>query len=77
MENVPLIRSLHGRSLGLAAVLSKFKTWDEAISMVNDSKFGLQAGIFTREPKVQQAWDEMKSAAWLLVTYRPIEDNMP
>ena len=29
--------------------------------MVNDSKYGLQAGIFTRDfYKIQQAWDELE-----------------
>jgi acyl-CoA reductase-like NAD-dependent aldehyde dehydrogenase len=61
LENVPLDADLCvEEAFGPAAVLQKFSTWDEAIAMVNDSKFGLQAGIFTRDfYKVQQAWDEM------------------
>ncbi|MDG1835395.1 MAG: aldehyde dehydrogenase family protein, partial [Pseudomonadales bacterium] len=62
MENVPLNQDLCvEEAFGPAAVLQKFSSWDDAISMVNDSKFGLQAGIFTRDfYKVQQAWDEME-----------------
>ncbi len=34
--------------------------FDDAIDQVNDSVFGLQAGIFTRDLyKMQQAWDEL------------------
>lgn len=66
-------------AFGPAAVLSKFSNWDEAIRIVNDSKFGLQAGIFTRDYyKVQQAWDEMDVGGVVLgdvPSYRV--DNMP
>ncbi|MEM8754649.1 MAG: aldehyde dehydrogenase family protein, partial [Pseudomonadota bacterium] len=34
-------------AFGPMAMLTPFKTWDEAMRLVNDSKFGLQAGIFT------------------------------
>ncbi|NBT29876.1 MAG: aldehyde dehydrogenase family protein, partial [Gammaproteobacteria bacterium] len=47
--------------------------------IVNNSKFGLQAGIFTRDYyKVQQAWDEMDVGGVVLgdvPSYRV--DNMP
>ncbi|MGB0412666.1 MAG: aldehyde dehydrogenase family protein [Pikeienuella sp.] len=80
MENVPLDADLCvEEAFGPAAVLQKFSTWDEAISMVNDSKFGLQAGIFTRDfYKVQQAWDEMDVGGVVVgdvPSYRV--DNMP
>ena len=80
MENVPLDQDLCvEEAFGPAAVLQKFSTWDEAIAMVNDSKFGLQAGIFTRDfYKVQQAWDEMDVGGVVVgdvPSYRV--DNMP
>jgi acyl-CoA reductase-like NAD-dependent aldehyde dehydrogenase len=34
---------------GPVAVLSDFSSFDEAIELANDSRFGLQAGIFTRD----------------------------
>ena len=47
-------------AFGPVAVLSSFKTFDEALASVNDSQFGLQAGIFTRDLyKMYQAWDEL------------------
>ena len=80
MENVPLDQDLCvEEAFGPAAVLQKFSNWDDAISMVNDSKFGLQAGIFTRDfYKVQQAWDEMEVGGVVVgdvPSYRV--DNMP
>ncbi len=42
------------------AVLSSFSEFDEALRQVNDSVFGLQAGIFTRDLyKMQRAWDQL------------------
>jgi acyl-CoA reductase-like NAD-dependent aldehyde dehydrogenase len=80
LENVPLDQELCvEEAFGPAAVLQKFSTWGDAISMVNDSKFGLQAGIFTRDfYKVQQAWDEMEVGGVVVgdvPSYRV--DNMP
>jgi acyl-CoA reductase-like NAD-dependent aldehyde dehydrogenase len=80
MESVPLNQDLCvEEAFGPAAVLQKFSTWNDAISMVNDSKFGLQAGIFTRDfYKVQQAWDEMEVGGVVVgdvPSYRV--DNMP
>lgn len=47
-------------AFGPVAVLSKFSCFDDALHEVNDSVFGLQAGIFTRDLyKMQQAWDEL------------------
>ena len=80
MESVPLDQDLCvEEAFGPAAVLQKFSTWNDAIAMVNDSKFGLQAGIFTRDfYKVQQAWDEMEVGGVVVgdvPSYRV--DNMP
>jgi acyl-CoA reductase-like NAD-dependent aldehyde dehydrogenase len=42
---------------GPAAVLDPYEDFAQALNMVNDSKYGLQAGIFTRDTsKVQEAW---------------------
>ena len=36
----------------------KYNDFDEALAEVNDSEFGLQAGIFTRDIyKAHRAWD--------------------
>jgi acyl-CoA reductase-like NAD-dependent aldehyde dehydrogenase len=48
-------------AFGPVAVLSRFTDFEEALSAVNDSVFGLQAGIFTRDLyKMQRAWDVLE-----------------
>jgi acyl-CoA reductase-like NAD-dependent aldehyde dehydrogenase len=47
-------------AFGPVAVLSKFTDFDDALRAVNDSTFGLQAGVFTRDIyKAHRAWDEL------------------
>lgn len=47
-------------AFGPLAILSKFTEWDAALAEVNDSKFGLQAGLFTNDiHKVLKAWDRL------------------
>ncbi|PIE23348.1 MAG: aldehyde dehydrogenase [Planctomycetota bacterium] len=51
-------------AFGPVAVLSAFDDFDEALAEVNDSVFGLQAGIFTRDLyKVQRAWEQLEVGA--------------
>lgn len=59
LENVPKNVSLcTEEAFGPVAVLSQFDSFDEALAEVNASKFGLQAGIFTRDIyKAHKAWD--------------------
>jgi acyl-CoA reductase-like NAD-dependent aldehyde dehydrogenase len=48
-------------AFGPVAVLSRFREFDEALDQVNDSQFGLQAGIFTRDLyKMQRAWERLE-----------------
>ena len=47
-------------AFGPVAVLSKFKNFDEALDEINESAFGLQAGVFTRDiHKANKAWDSL------------------
>ena len=47
-------------AFGPVAVLSKFTDFDDALRAVNDSTFGLQAGVFPRDIyKAHRAWDEL------------------
>ena len=62
MENVPRSANLYAReAFGPVAILSRFERFDDAIAEVNDSIFGLQAGVFTRDLyKTQKAWDQLE-----------------
>jgi acyl-CoA reductase-like NAD-dependent aldehyde dehydrogenase len=66
-------------AFGPVVILSKFAEWDEALAEVNDSKFGLQAGLFTRDlHKVLEAWDSLEVGGVVVndvSSYRV--DNMP
>jgi acyl-CoA reductase-like NAD-dependent aldehyde dehydrogenase len=66
-------------AFGPLANLSKFSDFDEALNQVNDSKFGLQAGIFTRDiQQVLDAWDVLDVGGVVVndvSSYRV--DNMP
>ena len=66
-------------AFGPAVILSKFTEWDDALAEVNDSKFGLQAGLFTRDlHKVMKAWDKLEVGGVVVndvSSYRV--DNMP
>ena len=66
-------------AFGPLAILSRFTDWQAALDEVNDSKFGLQAGIFTRDiHKVLDAWDELDVGGIVVndvSSYRV--DNMP
>ena len=62
LENVPKTMDICAKeAFGPVAVLSRFEMFEEALREVNDSVFGLQAGVFTRDLyKMQQAWDELE-----------------
>lgn len=58
VENPPKSCSLvQDEAFGPVSVLGSFQDFDAALAEVNDSPFGLQAGIFTRDLyKAQKAW---------------------
>ncbi len=62
LEDVPAEQSVCAEeAFGPVAVLSRFDDFDEALHEVNRSKFGLQAGVFTRDLyKMQRAWDVLE-----------------
>ena len=80
LENVPRSTKLYREeAFGPVAILSKFTDFDAALDEVNDSKFGLQAGIFTRDLfKMFDAWDRLDVGGVVIndvPSYRV--DNMP
>jgi acyl-CoA reductase-like NAD-dependent aldehyde dehydrogenase len=66
-------------AFGPVAILSRFTSFRAALDEVNDSKFGLQAGLFTRDLfKMFEAWDRLDVGGVVVndvPSYRV--DNMP
>ncbi len=66
-------------AFGPVAILSKFSNFNDALQSVNESKFGLQAGLFTRDLyKMTQAWDALEVGGLIIgdvPSWRV--DNMP
>lgn len=62
LENVPGDADLCAReAFGPVAMLSAFDDFDRALDEVNDSVYGLQAGVFTRDLyRAQRAWDRLE-----------------
>ena len=62
LENVPRHENICvEEAFGPVAVLSRFADFEEALREINDSVFGLQAGIFTRDIyKAHRAWDVLE-----------------
>jgi acyl-CoA reductase-like NAD-dependent aldehyde dehydrogenase len=80
LENVPLDTKLNREeAFGPIAFLMPFRDFNEALALVNDSKFGLQAGVFTRDIfKILDAWDHLDVGGVIVndvPSYRV--DNMP
>ncbi|HMG46481.1 MAG TPA: aldehyde dehydrogenase family protein [Allosphingosinicella sp.] len=66
-------------AFGPVAFLIRFSDFNDALDIVNDSKFGLQAGIFTRDLfQMFDAWDRLEVGGVIIndvPSYRV--DNMP
>lgn len=59
LENVPRDCSIYDKELfGPAMVIEPFEDFDEALEIINQSRYGLQAGLFIRDiGKIRKAWD--------------------
>jgi acyl-CoA reductase-like NAD-dependent aldehyde dehydrogenase len=61
------------------ALLERFSDFDAALAEVNNTRYGLQAGVFTRDVyKIQRAWDRLEVGGVLVgdvPSWRV--DNMP
>ncbi len=80
LENVAAHCKLNTEeAFGPVAFFAPFSDFDAALDMVNDSKFGLQAGIFTRDLfHMLKAWDRLDVGGVVIndvPSYRV--DNMP
>jgi acyl-CoA reductase-like NAD-dependent aldehyde dehydrogenase len=66
-------------AFGPVAVLSRFDDFDAALAEVNDSVYGLQAGVFTRDIyRAHKAWDELEVGGVIIGDVPSFRvDNMP
>ncbi|MEH7223603.1 aldehyde dehydrogenase family protein [Bacillus sp. JJ1566] len=66
-------------AFGPIVLVNSYKTWDEAIDLVNDSEYGLQAGVYTTN--LQKAFDavERLEVGGVIINDIPSfrVDNMP
>ena len=80
MENVPHTCDVVSQeAFGPVAVLSAFTDYEAALKSVNDSAFGLQAGVFTRDLyKAHRAWDTLNVGGVVIGDVPSVRvDNMP
>jgi acyl-CoA reductase-like NAD-dependent aldehyde dehydrogenase len=80
MENVPGDAKVNRmEAFGPFALLAPFKRIEDAIAMVNDSDFGLQAGIFTDSlANAMLAWNELEQGGVVVNDVPSFRvDNMP
>lgn len=80
LENVPKnLKLCTHEAFGPVAVISSFSDFDAALREVNDSVYGLQAGIFTRDWwRIQRAWEVLEVGGVIIgdvPSWRV--DNMP
>jgi acyl-CoA reductase-like NAD-dependent aldehyde dehydrogenase len=68
LENVPADEKIVCiEAFGPVAVLEKFSDFDAVLEKVNDSIYGLQAGLFTRDiHKAMRAWDRLEVGGVLI-----------
>ena len=80
LEGVPHDAELYRQEVfGPVACLEPFDDFDEALARVNDSDFGLQAGVFTASiAHAMRAWDRMDVGGVIVGDVPSIRvDNMP
>ena len=80
MENVPRVaRANRQEAFGPFALLAPFRKFNDAIAMVNDSDYGLQAGIFTDSlDHAMRAWNQLEQGGVIVNDIPSFRvDNMP
>jgi len=80
LENVPRDADIQRKeAFGPVTLLAKFDTFEDAIAAVNDSDFGLQAGVFTNDlAHTMQAWNELVVGGVIVNDVPSFRvDNMP
>jgi len=80
LENVPHASDLYRmEAFGPVACLEAFDAFDDALARVNDSAFGLQAGVFTGNlAHAMRAWDALEVGGVIVGDVPSFRvDNMP
>ncbi len=80
MESVPADAKVNRmEAFGPFALLAPYRTFDDAIAMVNDSDYGLQSGIFTDSlDHAMRAWNELEQGGVIVNDIPSFRvDNMP
>jgi len=80
LENVPRESDLYRKeAFGPVAFLEPFDDFESAIDRVNDSDFGLQAGVFTASlSNAMRAWDALEVGGVVVGDVPSFRvDNMP
>lgn len=80
LENVPKDCEIYkDEAFGPVVVLEKYKNFEDGLAKINDSRFGLQAGVYTQNLNhMLKAWDELHVGGVIIndvPTFRV--DNMP
>lgn len=80
LENPPHDCEIYAEeAFGPVLVVERFSDYNDALQQVNHSRYGLQAGIFTRDIfKIQQAWDTLEVGGVVINDVPSFRvDNMP
>ena len=80
LENVPRDSDLYRKeAFAPVAIMEPFDDFEQAIDKVNDSDFGLQAGVFTgRLEHAMRAWDRLEVGGVIVGDVPSFRvDNMP
>jgi acyl-CoA reductase-like NAD-dependent aldehyde dehydrogenase len=80
LEQVPHDSNLYTKEVfGPVACIESFDDFDEALDLVNDSEFGLQAGVFTGNlAHAMHAWDRLEVGGVIIGDVPSFRvDNMP
>ena len=80
LEDVPRDAKLNRlEAFGPVTTLAKFATFEDALALVNDSDYGLQAGLFTNDiGHAMRAWDELEQGGVIVNDIPSFRvDNMP
>jgi len=80
LENVPRDAKINAlEAFGPVTLLARFAKFDDAIAQVNDSDYGLQAGVFSNDlSHAMRAWDSLDTGGVIINDVPSFRvDNMP